>query len=295
MQTGCRQKGFSLVLVAVLLFLLVALAAFTIDLGHLFERKSAIQVAADSVALAAASALKQGPGAVRARAHEFAVKNGLAILDADIELGRWDPETKSFTLLLGDDEREADAVRITGQLVQERNNAVDLTLAPALGEHEADVRASAIATFGTPDEWDVVILQDVTGSFREEIDEARDADLLLLGCLDSHTSNQSQVGLVVFTGWGRVLASLQPIATGYDNLVAAIQSLNSCGRGSMPRCSGTDIAVGLEIAVYEFDASSTDPEIGKAIVLVSDGKPQSSRYGSHPDLNDEQLADLAIT
>ena len=141
-----------------------------------------------------------------------------------------------------------------------------------------------------------MIVQDISGSFTGALASARTADESLIECLKDHTDNASRVGLVAFTGTARLLHPLEEIETGFDSLIQTVQDLESCCWffcGSRPRCaSGTNIADGLNVAVDEFLAAPPpDPDIGQAIVLVSDGRPQA---GTDPGMTDAELRELAL-
>ncbi|MFO0982160.1 MAG: VWA domain-containing protein [Planctomycetota bacterium] len=296
-RSRARERGIAVSWLAVGLAVLAGIAALAIDLGHLFATRGQLQTVADASALAGASGLAFGPDTARDRALSVAADNGADDLRADdVELGSWNASSHTFTAVSGADESTADAVRVTARRQQDRGTAVDMIFAPALadGPSSADVAASAVAWFGTEEQtWDVIIVQDVTASFKEEIGQARDALELFLGCLHDHADPLSNVGLVTFTGWGWILANLTQMQSGFGLLQTKIASLNYCGMLGMPPCSGTDIAAGLEKAVGMFGSSTSNPELGRAIVLVSDGEPNADKKGSHPKLNDAQLAALA--
>ena len=59
---------------------------------------------------------------------------------------------------------------------------------------------SAVAAYSTDDQWDVLVVQDVTTSFAAEISDAREANKVLLDCLQQRTSGDTLVGMVTFTG-----------------------------------------------------------------------------------------------
>ena len=128
----------------------------------------------------------------------------------------------------------------------------------------------------------------MTGSFKNELADARVADQAMLDCIKDHTSGESLVGIVGFTGFDTVLAPLQTIDTGYDELSQAISDIDKCGSSGMPECSGTNIGAGLDAAIGLLSGLAT--ELPPAIILVTDGKPNSSL----PGYSDQDLADWAV-
>lgn len=273
----------------------------TIDVGYLYNVRINMQNGVDAIALASASALSGGPDDVWNRARRYAnlnTANGspIQLQSEDVQLGYWDSEFGEFTPAIGGEARPPDAVRVSAHLTSQRGNAVSLFFAPAMGHQTSDVSATATATFGTADAWDVMIVQDISGSFTGALSLAKEADEALVSCLRDHTDNSSRLGFVRYTGTADVVTPLEAIETGFDNLVYAIRNLSSCswwGMGGAPTCStGTNIAAGVDVAVNEFlNATPPDSDIGQAIVIISDGRPQSVGSGG---LSAQVLRDMAV-
>jgi len=287
-----KRRGTAAIFVLMCMVTLLGFAALTVDVGYVYNVRAELQNAADAMALAGTSALSLGPAAVRDRVQEFAAKqSGLAQLDVqdgDIVLGLWQKDAAEFIALSGDDEDNATAVRVIASMTQDRGNALNLFFAGILGNTSMNVSAAATATFGSTQGWNVVIVQDVTGSFEDEIDESRIADQGLLDCIKENTGSHTQVGLVVFTGYGFVLSGMQTMETGYASLSASIATIDRCGDGVMPPCSGTNIGAGLDKAIPLL--AGLDSDLPPAIILVSDGQPQSSL----PGYSDDDLKQWAI-
>jgi len=291
----CRKRGATAVVVATCIPVILGFAALTIDMGYLYNVKIELQNAADAAALACASGLPEGVDEAHARAMLFAHKNAadkrsVALDVNDVQAGVWDFPSIAFTSLADSGVAIADACRVTATLNSERGSAVDLFFGGIFGKRTTDLSASATAAFATGEQWDVVIVQDVTGSFKNDIDDARLADQALLDCIRDHSGAETQVALVAFTGFPFVLSPLENIDTSYDAISAAVSSLDECGSGSMPACSGTNIAAGLTAAVDLL--TSSESELPPAIVLVSDGEPASSSKG--PKYSTAQLKELAL-
>jgi Flp pilus assembly protein TadG len=290
-----RRRGSIAVFVTLGLMLLFAFAALAIDGARLHSLRNQVQVTADAAALAAAKKLPDASLSLQA-AQETAVQNmdpanhGTVVDDADVVVGHWDFQTKTFT----SGGTSLDAVRVTVRRSGVNANPVTLTLAKAFGWDDVDVEVTSIASFGTKDPWDVVVAQDVTASFVDEIAQARIADQAFLDCLVQHASPLSKFGIATFTGWGQIYAPVNSLVAGYSTFSNKITGLKTCGNAGFPICSGTDIAAGLEMAVAMFTAAGPSNGVPRAIVLVSDGEPNASSNGSHPTLNNTQLANLAV-
>ena len=163
---GPARRGIATVWGLASMGLLFALAALVVDGALLYTSQADLQNAADSSALAGASALTINPVLARQRAIEYAgmnVANGepVVLTNSDIELGDWNNENRTFTLLTGADEVYADAVRVTAGLTEAGGNPLTLAFAQVFGPGEADVRASAIAVYRPRD---IVLVLDLSGS-----------------------------------------------------------------------------------------------------------------------------------
>ncbi len=144
------RKGAIMVLVAVMLGVLFMFAAFTIDIGHIIVAQSELQNAADAAALSAVGHLQEGPAQARAAAIALAACNqaanqSVSITDADIELGTWNEETATFTVLAAAHESSANAVRVTCARTAARESSLRLFFAPMFGRDTADIQVTATA------------------------------------------------------------------------------------------------------------------------------------------------------
>jgi Flp pilus assembly protein TadG len=314
-----NQQGVVAIIVAGVMSVLVGFAALAIDMSYAYWMRNMLQVTASSAALAGSTQLPNDAN-VAVRAIEYAQKNmdpaihGSVLVASDVITGNWDPDTRTWSPGVS----PRNAVQVTTRRAAVNGNEVDLFLASAVGLATTDISTSAIATFRTKDDWDVSIVQDITFSFSEEIDDARDADQALLGCIRDNAGDMSQVGLTVFTGFGLIMTPMQSISENYDDLSTAIENLDYCCHSSencdnvpVPECSGTHVGAGIESAIAQF----TDPDyvpanemVNKAIVIVGDGQPlvQSQAepsYDASPyntscgpgiSCTDSDLADMAL-
>jgi hypothetical protein len=125
---------------------LMAVAALAIDVSNFYVLKNRLQIAADSAALAAAFNL---PDETQARntATAYADLNlpsahfGNVIEDADIEIGTWDSNTRTFDPA----GNPANSVRVATSMTEGRGNSAPIFFAAVLGLEAPDLRASAVS------------------------------------------------------------------------------------------------------------------------------------------------------
>jgi|CXWL01.1.fsa_nt_gi Flp pilus assembly protein TadG len=271
-----RRRGVAAIFSLVLLVVLLGFTALTVDVGHIYNVRAELQNAADAAALAGLQMLPDQTLALQT-AQEYANMNhskyGSVVADADVVLGNWDWDSSAFTA--GD--TPVNAIHVFANRSKKNNNAVNLFFAPIFGRNSTEVSASATAAMGRAQRWDVVISQDVTGSFVDEIDEARLADQGLLDCIHDNAPD-TMLGLVTFTGYGQTVSGLKSVNTDYAALSTSIGKIKNCGSAGMPPCSGTNIGAGLDQALAVL-ATSTSVDLPQAIVLVTDGMPNSGIPG----------------
>ncbi len=266
------RRGSSAIVLILCFFVMMAFVALGVDWGAVASTRAEMQIAADAAALAGASAL---PVAEDAKARAIAYGNlvsirgaPLALTESDVEVGDWDPDTKGFTPGETDG---SDALRVTIRYT------LDLPISAMFGFPSVDLTAvsGGGATLNTrvPD---LVIVQDVTTSFRDEIDEARVADIALIDCINDKADPSSKLGLVAFSGLEKNLFSpdeLLTYASSYSHMVTVANTIKICGNTGMPACTNTNIAFGLHMAHAILDRSTSETEVGRAALLVSDGQP----------------------
>jgi Flp pilus assembly protein TadG len=146
-----RRKGAVVVVAVVVITLTLGIAAIAIDLGYIQLVQSQLQNAADAAALSGASALVDGREAARIAARTVGAQNKAGrwsveiVPNEDIEIGRWDDGTATFTALSSDDARKANAVRVTCRRSEARHNELPLLLGPLLGVPSSQPHAAATA------------------------------------------------------------------------------------------------------------------------------------------------------
>lgn len=289
------RRGATMLYTVLVMLALLGICSLAVDFGYVSLVKTELRSALDAASLAGAGGLATSPAEARARAKAAAASNKvngapLTIQDSDIQLGSWNANTRQFTQFAVANESKATAIRITAPLRTSRGTQVNLFFARLLGKDFVEMQTSAVGAFAAG--MDVVIVQDVTTSFSDELADARAGDLAFLDSLYAR-GGTGGMGVVAFTGWGKTIAPLQKINANYTALTNAIKSLQLAGSTGMPKASGTDIAAGLEESLKVFGSYNNPSASGRAIVLVSDGEPNASSSGSHPKLSDSQLLTLA--
>ena len=149
------RSGAVAVLTAVLLVPLIGMLAFSIDVGYLLKKRAELQRAADSAALAAVQDLIPDPygnqdlDQVRAAVRRYTESNitdvsGFTVLDSDITIGRFDPNTvySNFTILDGG---IFDTVRVTLRRDGSANSPIPLLFGGIFGIVDSEVSATATA------------------------------------------------------------------------------------------------------------------------------------------------------
>ena len=141
-----ERQGNIVVLSAFLMIVMMALAAFAVDVGYIAEARTQLQKSADASALAAAAKLPSLASATFA-ATGTATLNKTTITpslkSSDIVYGWWDRQTATFysPKPVG---RPYNAVKITLRRTAANGNPLGLFFGRVLGTHTTDVTATAI-------------------------------------------------------------------------------------------------------------------------------------------------------
>jgi Flp pilus assembly protein TadG len=299
-----------------MLVVLLGFAALAIDMTYLRLTRLQAQNAADAGAHAALVELRRSRDESIARVRAVSVVNMNVVAGEaaevdpvrDVVFGGWDFGAKFF-------DPTADfvnAVQVTVRRdADSPGGAVPLMIAKVFGTDAADAKSTG-ASVGALRSRDVVIVQDVTHSFADEINEAREADIVLLDFMKEHGFPGDAVGMVTFVGAAELWTALEPLRTSYGAIRAQWLTLDWCNRNYWPftvlyteryhdaphmmNCSagspietsfmdsGTNQGTGLELAIdHLIDAGFTDLHTLKTIVLISDGKPQCVPEGTACD------------
>jgi hypothetical protein len=311
-----HRRGSYAIIVALLLIVLLGFAALAIDLSYLRLARLQAQNAADAGAHAALTELRitRSEDAARARAAQIVnlnyIAGDLAVLDpaTDVVFGGWDFPSHSFNP--GADFVNAVEVTVRRE-ADSPGGSVPLMLAKIFGATEANARSNG-SSVGALRSREIFIVQDVTSSFRDEIDEGKEADLTLLDFINDNGFPGDRIGMVTFVGAAEVWTELQRVAPNYSSIRSQWETLDWCNRNYWPfttpaaseyfhdapqmiSCnegttgawysdSGTSQGHGLSLAIDQLtDEEATESTALKTIVLISDGKPQCVPEGTGCD------------
>ena len=164
------RRGAVVVLTAFLLIVMMALLAFSIDLGYMQNARVEIDRAVDAGALAGAGLLVQGTDDASNAARDFAQMNPVAgrpLTDAevDITVGEWDKQNRQFST--------TEAIPFAVHVRAERTN-VRPFFARALGRNSFSVASEAVAMYQPRD---IVVVLDYSASMNDD-SEFRSIDVL---------------------------------------------------------------------------------------------------------------------
>jgi Flp pilus assembly protein TadG len=145
-----NRRGAVVVLSAAFLIVTIAFLALSIDWGYIVVSESELQNAADAGAMSGARALTNGREAAILAAKNWAGRNvaagqAVALADEDVEIGRWDTDAATFTVVPPNSTDPTNAVRVTCRRTTARGNPIKLFFAPVIGTESADLSVSAIA------------------------------------------------------------------------------------------------------------------------------------------------------
>jgi hypothetical protein len=154
-----QRRGTIVVFAALLMIVMMAVLAFSIDLGYILVVETELQRATDAAALAGVAELVNGTAAAEAEAREFAGLNlvaGRSVQggDADIEFGHWDGEA-----FVESDELPS-ALRVTLRRDRER-----MFFARLLGRNEFSAQAQAVASYRPRD---IMLVLDYSASMNDD-------------------------------------------------------------------------------------------------------------------------------
>ncbi len=267
-----RARGGVAVTFAVVLPVLIGLTALAVDVGYLFASKAQLENASAAAALACESGMATDAATAVSRAKLYGQNNSVMgvpviIQNADVQFGNWNVATRIFTPQSGT--VQPDACRVTA------NVAAPTFFASIFGVASVNETARAVATFGTASKsWNLVIVQDVTASFKNQVSHAIAADQALLGCVKTHTGTGTHVGLTEFTGVSKTMVAPQDMtSTGYNTISTAINGIKACDSRGAPPCSGTNTEAAIVGGMQQLDTMTCTTGQGCAMIVVTDGEP----------------------
>jgi Mg-chelatase subunit ChlD len=153
-----HRRGNIVVFAALLMIVMMAVLAFSIDLGYIMVVETELQRATDAAALAGVAELANGAAAAEAEARDYARLNLVAGRsvegeDAEVEFGHWDGE-----FIASDELPSALRVRL-------RRDREGLFFARVLGRNDFDAQAEAIASYQPRD---IMLVLDYSASMNDD-------------------------------------------------------------------------------------------------------------------------------
>ncbi len=194
-----RKRGIIVVLSAVLMIVMMAMLAFSIDVGYMYTMQSQLQRSVDAATLAGAGSLINGEDAATEAVHEYLVRNPVGtqwkeydnqpVADSvdhfltnysqglEIDYGEWDDTTKEIV----PSERPASTVKVSM-----RYDNMPFFFGHLLGRDTFSVQAQSAAAYQPRD---IMMVLDLSGSMN---DDSEFKAFNTLG-VDHVTANQFQM------------------------------------------------------------------------------------------------------
>ncbi|HTW70973.1 MAG TPA: TadG family pilus assembly protein [Acetobacteraceae bacterium] len=270
---------------ALLFPVFIVLGILAANVGYIYYRQLLLRQTVQAAALAGASNLatyysssNDSTATVVAQAQAFASANeppatyGTVVPAADVTLGTWSNGT--FTSLAASGSTTPNAVQVTGLNTAANGNAVSILLGSLVGIPTANMTSTATASFATGQNFDTIIINDLSQSFKSEISEQRSADDAILNCVSGGAATTSLFGITTIDGHSSTYLALTQASTNMSTIESAINSLNYCGTALMPVCSGSNVASGIYSAIQQFNSVSSANAI-KNIIIITDGVPNA--------------------
>jgi Mg-chelatase subunit ChlD len=266
------RRGAIVILFAVMLVLVVALVAVSVDLGYVCSVKADLQAAVDAGSLAGVSVLLDDPKKAKQTAEQYSRLNlnnqGVRTAgneEITVDVGSWNFDTRRFTPGL----KPHDAVRVSTRVA---NNG--LFFGRALGKSHFTSESSAIATFCPRD---IMLVLDISGSMTQmrngvrKIDELKGATNAFMDEL-GNADAEDQVG---FTYYSTTAALGSPLDRRLKNVQSVVNN-------RLKAEGWTNIADGMRLALDEFSAHRRSQAVPLMIVLT-DGAANLNQPGNWYD------------
>jgi Flp pilus assembly protein TadG len=279
-------------------------ATLGFDLAYIRYARLQLQNATDAAAHAALVQLRATGNVTAARTIAKSVAaqnrvwgNTLTLLDSEIVFGGWNFDTRSFSQGI----TPANAVQVNGtrSALTGVNGAIGTSFGRILGTNSVNLSHTGTAAYRIRS---IVIAQDVTGSFADNIDMAAAADVTMLDALYGFNVPADRIGMQLFTGASTQFTALSNLQTRYGTVrgqwagdgklagdATKSSGITSCNKLDLdptisapfnhawvPHCSnggdGTNQGAALKSAMDQLQAQS-QPYETRVIVLITDGEP----------------------
>ena len=255
----------------------LTMVSFTVSTGEIIVKQQQLQDLADATALAGAAALRDGDNtsqAVLNAASLSAVEASGAFRNVElppntVEVGRYHFEKGLFVPLPAEGEGvPAVRVAIPISIAMGQEGGADSPFAMSgfirerLGISQLSLFAEAIAVVRPRD---IVIVQDITGSFLREFEFAREADLALVDIIaDSYGGLGDQIGVVTFGREAYTEFPLTSVAEGLDDIKSFLFS-------TMEACTTTSSrhSFGPLSSHRQYDPTDPTDEVGTPLLEIN--------------------------
>jgi Mg-chelatase subunit ChlD len=267
-----RRRGAIVVLFAVMLIVVLAFVALSVDLGYVCSVKTDLQAAADSAALAGTGVILDGEAKAIQTADRYArlnLNNQGTRVDGkqkiDVQVGNWNRSNRSFQA----GRKPFNSVKVIASV---ENSS--LFFGRASGKGQFNSEAKAVATYQPRD---IMLVLDVSGSMAEarngirKIDELRSSVQAFVGYV-REANARDRIGFSYYSNKAKLGSRLT-----YD-LKKVEQDLMKLLKPG----SGTNIADGMAIAIDELNTNARS-EAASLMVLLTDGAANTNQPGSWYD------------
>jgi Flp pilus assembly protein TadG len=275
------------VLVAVLFPVIIGFTVLSVEWNHIHFKKLQLQQTAQAASLAGANKLAtyytsspNSTAGILAAAQAIANANIAPVVlanhttvnivpAANVSVGNWNSATATFTA----GGTTPNAVQVVASQTAANHNAVSLLMGSMIGFMSFDMTATAVASFGTGQTFNTIVINDLTQSFISNIlDQAR-ADKSILDCINAAAGASSLYGITTFNGHPSTYQPLLQVSntTNYNAIVSKINNMTSCNSSVTPYCStGSNVAGGIYSAIQLLKTLTTAKN---SIIIITDGVP----------------------
>ena len=282
------RRGSISILVTFLMPIFIGFGVLSLGTTYLYLRHLMLTQAVSAAALAASSNLTtyytsgtNSTAAIVSAAQTFALANepsktyGTIVPASDVVVGNWSSTTNSFTSLASSGGVTPNAVQVTGLNTTANGNAVQVYFGSLLGIPTKDLTVKAVASYSTGQNFDTIILNDLSQSFSSEISEQQTADIAILNCITNSSNSASTFGITSFDGDSAIYQALLQASANLTSLTTKINALDYCGTKTGPTCNGSNVAAGIYSAIQQFSTVSST-NTSKNIIVITDGVPNAS-------------------
>ncbi|MFT6142800.1 MAG: hypothetical protein ACJAZO_002095 [Myxococcota bacterium] len=223
-------------IVALLMSVLLGFASFSLDWFRIRAADQQIQYAADAAALGAVIELSYGGTQAQAILVADAILERNIVgeerggISGEYTFGQYDWGNPNHDAAWNPNGFPANGIRVIAARDDGSGRGeVPLYLAPTFGgPSSASVRGEAVAAIRARE---ICVVLDLTGSFLDEMDDAREAVLTFLDIVASQASPGDSICMVTFTGGAELYTPLTLVSGNADDIEDDWQRLRICDFG----------------------------------------------------------------